>query len=166
MRVALVVNEGVVGQLEEVQLVLVVPSVAHCTDDGRHTRDGGVVHVNVQRVVAVAQSEPLRHAATGNGNSGDAGVVHVERGLALIVRVHSVVAFEVVRSRGNPSASVPVVLALSEVHERSVHHDGLASKVVATVASEVAVFYQSVAEGSAAGRAEAACTALLLDVSR
>ena len=31
--VALVVNEGVVGQLEEVQFVVVVVSVAHCTDD-------------------------------------------------------------------------------------------------------------------------------------
>ena len=116
-RVALVVNEGVVGQLEEVQLVAVVPSVAHCTVHGGNTGNGGVVHVNVQRVVAVSDGEPLRRAAAGDCDSGHRSIVHVEGGFTTVVRIHSVVAFEVVGRCGDPRAAVPVVLSGLQVHE-------------------------------------------------
>ena len=58
------------------------------------------------------------------------------------------------------------MLAGGEVHERSVHHDGLSGQVVAAVASEVAVLNQTVAERSASRGGNAACTAVLLDVGR
>ena len=76
--VALIVDERAVCQLEEVQLVLVVVAVAHRTNDVRNTGDGGVVHVKVERVVAVANVESLRHASTRNSNGGDSCIVHVE----------------------------------------------------------------------------------------
>ena len=57
------------------------------------------------------------------------------------------------------------MLAIGEVHERSVHHDGFTGQVVAAVASEVAVLNQTVAVGSTARGRDAACTALLLDIS-
>ena len=75
--------------------------------------------------------------------------MHVERGLALVVGVHPVAVVEVVGGCGDPRAAVPVVLARGEVHERSVHHDGFAGQVIATVASQVTVFHKSIAEGTA-----------------
>ena len=149
--VALVVDEGVVRQLEHVEFVSVAVSVAHGTDDVGNTGDGGVVHVNVQRVVSVADGEALWHTGARHGDSGHICIVHVEGAFAAVVRVHSVVTFEVVGGGGDPRAAVPVVLALSEVHEWSVHHDGFASQVVAAVASEVSIFHQSVVVGPATG---------------
>ena len=110
-RVAGKVDEGAVGDLEEVQLVVVVVAVAHGTDDRSNTGNGGVVHVNVQRVVAVAEHEALRGATVGDGHGGDRSIVHVERGFAAVVRVHTVGTVEVVGSGGDPRGTVPVVLA-------------------------------------------------------
>ena len=56
------------------------------------------------------------------------------------------------------------MLARGQVHERSIHHDGLASQVVAAVASQVTVFNQTVAVRSASRGREAACAAILLHV--
>ena len=110
-RVAGKVDEGAVGDLEEVQLVVVVVAVAHGTDDRGNTGNGGVVHVNVQRVVAVAEDEALWSTTAGHSHGGDRGVVHVERGFAAVVRVHTVGTVEVVGSGGDPRGTIPVVLA-------------------------------------------------------
>ena len=162
--VSVEVNERAVGDLEEVKFVVAVVAVAHGTNDRSNTGNGGVVHVDVQRVVSVAQVEPLWVAAAGNSDGGHRGVVHVERGFTVEVRVQSVGVVEVVGGRGDPRASVPVVAASTEVHERSVHHDGLASQVVASEAAEVAVFDKTVAVGSASTGRDA-CASVLLGVS-
>ena len=144
-------DKRAVGHTVEVEFIPAPVPVAHGCVDGTQTGDGRVVHVNVQRVEPVAELETLGGSVGVDGNSGHISIVPVEVRFAREVWVHAVAVFKVVGSRDDPCAGVPVVGSLSEVHERSVHHDGLASQVVAAMASEVAVFHKAVGVRSAAG---------------
>ena len=66
--VTLVVDQGTVGDLEVIQSVVVVVSVAHGTDQRCDTAHGGVVDFHVHGVVAVPDGVPLWVTAARKGH--------------------------------------------------------------------------------------------------
>ena len=164
LTVATEVGERAVRDVEPVQLVAVVVTVAHGTVDGGQPRDAGVVHHEVHGVVQVAEREPLRGAVVGRGQHGHRGVAEVGVDVGVVAWVHAVGCVVVVRSRHDPGAAVPVLVAVVDVEERCVHHDGLVFEVGAVEGIVVTVLGHAVAERSRATRGQTR-TGLLVDVA-
>ena len=152
-RPALVVGNGRVSHVEEVQLVVGVVPVADRTDDGCNAAELGVVRIQVHRVVQVSEVDASQLTVVVQGHALNRRVVHVDVDLAVVAWVH---AREVVRGPGtgpDHRRAVPLVGVTVEVPVGRVDHDRLAGKVTAIDgAVVVAVLFEAVGELSARAR--------------
>jgi len=98
------------------------------------------------------------------GQHGHISVAEVGVDIGRRAGVHSVRSVVVVRSRHDPGAAVPILVAVVDIEERCVHHDGLVFEVSAIERVVVSVLGHAVTERSRSTGGEAR-TGLLVDVT-